>query len=85
LAFIHAKAFEMVSDGTDFKLYILSKGLFIVGRNAIEQRSVNKIENLRPQHFLDALMVRPIDTGTDNVMLENLTDEDNANYIVDRP
>ena len=79
---IRGTAFDMVSDGADFKLYVPSKGRFIVGRNAIEQLSPNKLENLRPQHFLDALMVRPIDPRTEKVMMENFTDEDNAYYIV---
>ena len=82
LALIRTKAFEMASDGTDFKFYIPSKSLFIVGRNDIEGHSPNKIENLRPQHFLDALMVRPIDTKLGKAMLGNVTDEDNAHYIV---
>jgi hypothetical protein len=75
---VRSKMFDMVSDGADFKLYIPSKGRFVVGRNAIEQPSPNKLENLRPQHFLDALVVRPIDPKTDKVMIENFTDEDNA-------
>ncbi len=49
----------MVSDGTDFKLYIPSRNRFLVGRNEIDQPSQNKLENLRPQHFLEALLVRP--------------------------
>jgi hypothetical protein len=79
---VRTKMFDMVSDGTDFKMYIPSKGLFIVGRNAIEQISPNKIENLRPQHFLDALVVQPVDLKTDKAVLENFTDEDNADYII---
>jgi outer membrane lipoprotein-sorting protein len=79
---VRSKLFDMVSDGTNFTLYVPSKGRFVIGRNAIEQLSPNKIENLRPQHFLDALLVRPIDTKSDKVMLENFTDEDNAYYIV---
>src|ERR1035441_6485783 len=75
---VRSKMFDMVSDGADFKLYIPTKNRFIVGRNAIEQLSPNKLENLRPQHFLDALVVRPIDSKTDKIMLENFTDEDNA-------
>jgi outer membrane lipoprotein-sorting protein len=79
---VRGTAFDMVSDGADFKLYVPSKGRFIVGRNTIEQLSPNKLENLRPQHFLDALMVRPIDSKIDKIMVENFTDEDNAYYIV---
>ncbi len=79
---VRSKMFDMVSDGADFKLYVPSKGRFIVGRNAIDGLSTNKLENLRPQHFLDALMVQPIDLKTYKVVLENFTDADNAYYIV---
>lgn len=74
-------AFDMVSDGADFKLYVPSKNRFLVGRDVIEKPSRNKLENLRPKHFLDALLVRPV--GADErVILENYTDESNAFYIL---
>lgn len=75
-------AFDMVSDGSDFKLYIPSKNLFITGPNRLEVPSKNKLENLRPQHFVDALLVKPVDTQADKVLLINLTDESNAYYII---
>ena len=56
---VRNKAFDMVSNGTDFKLYLPSKSRFIVGSNDFPARSANHIENLRPQHFLEALMVAP--------------------------
>ena len=79
---VRTKAFDMVSDGIDFKLYVPSRNRFLVGRNEIEQLSTNKLENLRPQHFLDALMVRPVDATKEKVLLENFTDEDNAFYVL---
>jgi hypothetical protein len=79
---VRNKAFDMVSNGVDFKLYVPSRNRFIVGRNEIEKPSPNKIENLRPQHFLDALIVRPIDLKNNQVLLENFTDEENAAYIL---
>jgi hypothetical protein len=82
LPLVRNTAFDMVSDGTDFRLYIPSRNRFLVGRNTLDPPSANKLENLRPQHFLDALMVRPIDSGASKVMLENLTDEDDAYYIL---
>jgi outer membrane lipoprotein-sorting protein len=82
LPMIHSKAFDMVSDGTDFKLYLPTRNTFIVGRNEIDKPSPNRWENLRPQHFLDALIVRPIDLKADKIILENFTDEDNAFYIL---
>ena len=68
---VRNRAFDMVSGGSDFKLYVPSRNRFIVGRNAVEQPSPNKLENLRPQHFLDALIVRPIDLDTAKVLMEN--------------
>lgn len=79
---IRSRAFDMLSVGSQFKLYIPSRNLFLVGKNEIETPSRNKLENLRPQHFLDALMVRPLNTTTERVFLENFTDEDNAFYIL---
>ena len=76
------KAFDMVSDGTNFKLYVPARNRFLVGRNEIDQPSPNKLENLRPEHFLEALLVRPVDASRDKLLLENFTDEDNAFYVL---
>jgi len=74
-------AFDMVSTGPQFKLYVPAKNRFLVGNNTVEQPSTNKLENLRPQHFLEALLVRPVSPGG-KVLMENFTDEDNAFYIL---
>jgi outer membrane lipoprotein-sorting protein len=78
---VRNKAFDMVSDGKNFKLYLPSKNRFIVGSNELPARSQNHIENLRPQHFLEALMVAPVQPG-EKVEFENFTDEDNAVYVL---
>ena len=74
-------AFDMVSNGSNFKLYVPTRNRFLIGSNEIENPSPNKLENLRPQHFLEALLVQPIQSG-EKVVLENFTDEDNAFYIL---
>jgi|SRR5215472_11442239 len=74
-------AFDMVSNGTDFKLYVPAKNRFLVGSNTLVRPAPNKLENLRPQHFLEALLVQPV-ARTSKVILENYTDEDNAFYIL---
>src|SRR2546425_9939339 len=79
---VRNKAFDMVSDGVQFRLYIPSKNRFIEGANQIETPSPNKLENWRPQHFLEALLVHPIDPVREQTILENFTDEDNAAYIL---
>jgi len=78
---VRNKLFDMVSTGPDFRLYIAPKNRFVTGQNEIIHLSENKLENLRPVHFLDAMIVRPIDPS-DKLMLENFTDEDNAYYIL---
>lgn len=78
---VRNKLFDMVSTGPDFKLYIAPKNRFVTGRNDVTHVSENKLENLRPIHFLDALVVRPIEAA-DKLMLENFTDEDDAFYIL---
>ena len=74
--------FDMVSTGNEFKLYFTPKNRFVVGTNEIVKPSENKMENLRPQHFLEALMVRPVDAKANKLLLENYTDEDNAFYVL---
>lgn len=78
---VRNKAFDMVANAASFKLYVPSQNRFITGRNEIQQLSANRIENLRPQHFLEAILVRPLD-DVERVLLENYTDEENAYYIL---
>jgi hypothetical protein len=75
-------AFDMVSNGPDFRLYVPSRNRFLTGSNEIVKPSENRLENLRPTHFLDALIVRPVEQGVDKLLLENFTDEDDAFYIL---
>src|SRR5260370_4447365 len=44
----------MASDGATFQVSIPSKKKFLVGAVAAERASSKPIENLRPQHLLDA-------------------------------
>src|SRR5690348_9116888 len=74
-------AFDMVSNGPNFELYVPSRNRFLTGSNEIIKPSANKLENLRPSHFLDALIVRPVDPA-DKLLVENLTDEEDAFYIL---
>lgn len=78
---VRNKAFDMVSDANAFRLYIPAKNRFVTGRNEIIAPSPNRIENLRPQHFLEALLVRPPGPNEEAV-LQNLTDEESAHYVL---
>lgn len=78
---VRNRAFDMVSDGVQFKLYVPAKNKFIVGKNRIERVSERRLENIRPQHIFEALVVRPPLEG-EHALLENDTDELHANFIL---
>src|SRR6266478_8188283 len=59
---VRNRAFDMVSDGHIFKLWIPPKNRFIIGRNDIETHNIQQpLENLRPQQIYDALLLPQID------------------------
>jgi outer membrane lipoprotein-sorting protein len=72
---VRNKAFDMVSNGEEFKLWIPPKNRFVVGRNDVETRNpAQPMENLRPQHIYDALLLRHIDAQNEIAVLENDTE-----------
>src|SRR5712664_3686230 len=72
--------FDMASDGATFQVSIPSKKKFLVGVVAAERASSKPIENLRPQHLLDALLWPEI-RKEEAVTLREFNDE-NARYYV---
>jgi len=72
--------FDMVSDGLTFEVSIPPKNKFLVGQVALERQSSKPIENLRPQHLLDA-MLWPEVRKEEVVLIEEYNDE-NARYYV---
>ena len=59
---VRNRAFDMVSDGQTFKLWIPPKNRFVEGRNDVESLNPkNALENIRPQAIYEALMIREID------------------------
>ncbi len=67
---VRNKAFDMVSDGTEFKLWIPVKNKFYVGHNDVVKPAANPLENLRPQVIYEALLLHAIDPEKDIVVLE---------------
>jgi hypothetical protein len=55
--------FDMTSDGKLFRIFIPSKNKFLVGPTDLERPSDKPIENLRPQHILEAIFWPAIDPG----------------------
>jgi outer membrane lipoprotein-sorting protein len=69
---VRTTAFDMVSDGQDFKLWIPSKNRFVEGRNDIETPDAKQpLENLRPQHIYDALLLRQINPQDEIATMQN--------------
>ncbi len=67
---VRNRAFDMVSNGQTFKLWIPTKNKFIVGSNNVIRPSPQPLENLRPQHIYDALLLRPVDLHNEIAVLE---------------
>lgn len=59
---VRTNIFDMVADQDEFRIYIPPKNKFIVGPSRLERPSEKPIENLRPQHLLEALFVTAPDT-----------------------
>jgi outer membrane lipoprotein-sorting protein len=93
LPIVRTRAFDMVSDGRDFKLSIPPKNRFVIGRNDIESHNTEQpLENLRPQIIYDSLLLQPIDAVNEIAVLENDTERvgdakghwfEQADYVID--
>lgn len=90
---VRNRAFDMVSNGNEFELWIPTKNRFIVGKNDVEvENSQQPLENLRPQHIHDALLLRGIDPEKEIAVLENEVEivpdgkgriVEQASYVID--
>lgn len=90
---VRNKAFDMVSDGQGFKLWIPAKNRFMMGLNdVVTPNPAQPLENLRPQHLYDALLLRRIDPQNEIAVMENDTEivtdakshkVSRADYVID--
>ncbi|MDT8068638.1 MAG: DUF4292 domain-containing protein [Terriglobia bacterium] len=91
---VRNRAFDMVSNGVDFKLSIPPKNKFIVGRNdQISPNPKQPLESIRPQHIYDALLLHEIDPKDEIAVIESSTQQvkdpkthkevEQPNYILD--
>jgi hypothetical protein len=69
---VRTTAFDMVSDGQQFKVWIPTKNRFVVGLNQMATPNTDQpMENIRPQNIYEALLIRRIDPATEIAVLEN--------------
>ncbi|HEY1262928.1 MAG TPA: DUF4292 domain-containing protein [Terriglobales bacterium] len=84
---VRNQAFDMVSNGQEFKLWIPPKNRFVEGRNDVETPNPKQpLENLRPQHIYDALLLRQIQA--DEIAVQSPGVEivkDNKGHDVEQP
>jgi len=78
---IGTTVFDMASDGETFRVSVPSKNKFLVGPVGVERSSSKPIENLRPQHLLDALLWPEI-RKEEAVTLREFNDEKARYYIL---
>ena len=60
---VRTTIFDMVSDGKEFRVWVPSKNKFIIGSTEATAPAKNALENLRPQHILDALIPPAVPSG----------------------
>ncbi len=73
--------FDMESDGNTFHIFIPSKNQYVTGPASLERTSTKPIENLRPQHLIDAIFWRPIPQD-DPVLLEETSVSPSSFYVL---
>jgi outer membrane lipoprotein-sorting protein len=78
---IGTTVFDMASDGETFRVSVPSKNKFLVGYVTGEFNSTKPIENLRPQHLLDALLWPEI-RKEESVLFEEFNDETARFYVL---
>jgi outer membrane lipoprotein-sorting protein len=79
-------AFDMVSDGQEFKVWIPPTNKFVVGKNDAPYRPDKRLENMRPQYIYDALLMPEVG-GDEIAFMENgyETVLDAKKHRVDQP
>src|SRR6266566_136022 len=78
---IGTTVFDMASDGEIFRVSIPSKNKFLVGPVAQERTNSKPIENLRPQHLLEALLWPEV-RKEESVTLREYNDENSRYYVL---
>src|SRR5215467_9171093 len=73
--------FDMASDGNEFRVWLPTKNKFLVGEVALERTSEKPLENLRPQHLLDALLWQA-NRREETVLLEEFNNETGRYYVL---
>lgn len=79
---VRTDIFDMVSDGQQFRVSIPPKNKFIIGDNSYHGSAKKPLENLRPDHIMDALLIPPIDKAKEKFFDEQTHTPEGQFYYV---
>ena len=71
---VRNKAFDVVSNGTQFSLSIPATNKFYIGHNEVKLDSSNPLDTLRPTAIYDALLLQPVDPENEIAVKETSTE-----------
>src|SRR5579859_968802 len=57
---LHTHAFDLASNGESFTLLIPPRSRAIIGSNSVTNPAANPLENMRPEFFLDAILIHSV-------------------------
>lgn len=69
---VRTTIFDMVSKGDEFSLFLPIQDKFVVGRTSVQHPAKNSLENLRPQHILQALLVPALNSERESAFREKV-------------
>jgi outer membrane lipoprotein-sorting protein len=79
---VRTDIFDMASDGKHFSLYVPSENKFYVGETGLREKGGKSLENLRPQHVLDALLLQPVKPENKSYFLEEVDRGSEREYVI---
>jgi hypothetical protein len=79
---VKTEIFDMVSDGRQFRVSVPPKNKFIVGDVDYRGSANQPLENLRPSHILDALLIPPVDETKEKFFDEEVHASNGRYYYV---
>jgi outer membrane lipoprotein-sorting protein len=78
--------FDMVSDGNRFTIVMPTRNTVVEGTNDMHEKSANSLENLRPDFFLDAIVIRGLDADDEFMVAsdtETVADAANKHLFIE--
>lgn len=71
---VRNKAFDVVSDGQEFKLMVSATNKFYIGHNQAIEGSDNPLDTIRPQAIYDALLLQAVNPENEVAVMESSTE-----------